>query len=121
MKQCNKKSKFTDIPNKFDALGLVLGYDYILHKWVYDVKYYLNGNNWCLDPEGENILREINDQETKIIARHQHTIIERERENAAWSNHKRCRKRSCICKKCDKYCHCYECTNKIDICNQVKE
>lgn len=72
-----------DIPNKFDCFDFVLGYDYWIHKWVYDVKYYLNGNNWCFDPEGNMILRQITERELKKIEQNQNIIDECEKENAA--------------------------------------
>ena len=68
-------------------------YDYLIHKWIYDFKYYLNGNNWCMDLEGKNIIREAREQELKMIKQHQNTIDEHERENVAWLSHKQCKKR----------------------------
>ena len=108
-----------DFPNKFDCFGFVLGYDYRVHKWVYDVKYYLNDNNWCLDPEGKMIFRQVTERELKSIERHQNIIDEHERKNVAWIKHKQCKKRSCICKKCEKYCYCYNCVDKIISCKKI--
>lgn len=110
-----------DMPYKFDCWGSVWGYDYRVHKWVYDVKYYLNGSNWCLDPEGKLILREITERELKTIERLKDIVNTHERENAAWLNHKRCRKRNCVCKKCDKHCHCYDCVDKVSVCDNFSK
>lgn len=107
-----------EFPNKFDCFGFVLGYDYMVHKWVYDVKYYLNDNNWCLDSEGKIVLRQVTERELKLIEQHQDIIDQHERENAAWMKHHKCRKRSCVCKKCEKYCHCYDCVDRISSCEK---
>ena len=54
-------------PNAFDCFGSVFGYDYQIHKWVYDVKFYLSGNHWCFDKEGKRTCRTIDQNELKII------------------------------------------------------
>lgn len=113
------KNSMSDIPNKFDVFSTVLCYEYEIHKWIYDIKYYRNGNNWCLDPEGKMILREVTERELKAMEQLQNVVDEREKENAAWLAHKQCRKRSCVCKKCEKYCHCYDCVDKITSCEFV--
>lgn len=105
------------MPHTFDCFGSVLGYEYRTHKWIYDVKFYLNGNMWCLDEKGKKPLRKIEENELKIIEQRKHIVEEHERENAAWLAHKQCRKRSCVCKKCEKYCHCYDCVKKIGLCD----
>ena len=115
----SRKNNLKDLPNTYDQFGFVLGYDYQLHMWIYDVKYYLIDNNWYFDPEGKEFLREISDRELKSIERHKNVIEEHERENTAWLNHKKCRKISCVCKRCEKYCHCYDCIDKIVICDNV--
>lgn len=113
----NSKNIMGDMPNKFDCFGFVLGYNYELHKWIYDVKYYLNENSWCLDPEGEMILREATERELGMMKQLQSIIDEHEKENAAWLAHRQCKKRNCVCKKCEKHCHCYNCTGKITSCD----
>lgn len=52
----NRNYKWQDFPYKYDSFEFVFGYDYHIHKLVYDVKYYLNGDDWYLDPEGTTIL-----------------------------------------------------------------
>lgn len=111
------KNNINDIPNTFDCFNSVLGYSYRLHMWIWDVKFYLVDNNWCFDPEGENIIRQIDERELKEIEKYKHFIEEHEKENISWTNHKQCRKRSCVCKKCKKYCHCYDCKNRISECD----
>lgn len=86
------------MPHTFDCFGSIYGYEYRTHKWIYDVKFYLNGDMWCLDEEGEKPLRKVEEDELKIIEQHKHIIEEHERENATWLAHKQCRKRSCVCK-----------------------
>lgn len=105
------------MPHSFDCFNSVFGYDYRIHMWVYDVKFYLNGNHWCLDENGKQPLRKVEEYELKIMRKHMHIIEEHERENAAWLAHKQCRKRSCVCKKCEKYCHCYDCAEKVISCD----
>lgn len=118
----NNKRNMQDIPYRFSNVDdPILNYDYILHKWTYDAKYYLNGNDWCCTPDGNITVRRITEKELKRIERYKGVIEECERENTAWTNHKQCRKRSCICKKCEKYCHCYECMNKINACDKLEE
>ena len=110
------------IPHTFDCFGSVIGYEYSTHMWVYDVKFYLIGDNWCFDEEGKRVIRKIEEYELKIINKYRAIVEEHERENTAWLNHKQCRKRSCVCKKCEKYCHCYECEDKITLCdNSMQE
>lgn len=117
----SRKINMNDMPYKSDSFGFVLGYDYRLHKWIYDVKFFLIDNNWCFDQEGKDIIREIDERELKAIERHKDIIEKHERENAAWLNHKQCRKRNCICKKCKKYCHCYNCVEKIGKCDDFTQ
>lgn len=109
------------MPHTFDCFGSIYGYEYRTHKWIYDVKFYLNGDMWCLDEEGEKLLRKVEEDELKIIEQHKHIIEEHERENATWLAHKQCRKRSCVCKKCEKYCHCYDCVKKINECDNFMQ
>lgn len=116
----NRNYKWQDLPYKYDSFGFVFVYDYHIHKWVYNVKYYLNGDDWCLDPEGTTILRKINERELGWIEKYKDLIEERERENVAWINQKQCRKRSFVCKKREKYYHCYGCVDKINVCDFVQ-
>ena len=106
-----------EMPHKLDCFDSIFCYDYRIHKLGYDVKCYLNDNNWCFDKEGKRIIRQITEQELKILDRYKDTVEKHERDNISWINHKQCRKRSCICKKCERCCHCYECVNKITTCN----
>lgn len=108
-------------PNTFDYFGSVFGYDYQIHKWVYDVKFYLCRNHWCFDKERKRKCRTIDENELKIIDKYNGVIEEHEKENAAWLAHKQCRKRSCVCKKCEKYCHCYDCVEKINECDNFMQ
>lgn len=110
-----------DMPNTLYSVGNMYMYDYRIHKWIYDVKYYLNGNNWCMYLDGKSIIREAREQELEMVKLHQKIIEEHERENAAWLAHKQCRKRSCVCKKCEKYCHCYDCVEKINDCDNFMQ
>ena len=112
--------RWTETTNGKIFLINTIVYDYHIHKWVYNVKYYLNGDDWCLDPEGTTILRKINERELGWIEKYKDLIEERERENVAWINQKQCRKRSFVCKKCEKYYHCYGCVDKINVCDFVQ-
>lgn len=115
----NSKNNMNDIPNTSYTLGNMYTYDYRIHKWIYDVKYYLNDNNWCMDQEGKDIIREAREQELEMVRLHQEIIDKQERENAAWLAHKKCRKQSCVCKRCEKYCYCYDCAGKISSCSNL--
>ena len=108
-----------NLPHTYDSFGFVLGYDFKRHKWEYDVKFYLVGNNWCRDPEGESVFREVTEREQKTIKQYMPIVEAHEKENAAWLAQKHCRKRSCVCKKCEKSCHCSDCTNPFTECNNV--
>ena len=72
-----------------------------------------------MDLEGKDVVREARVQELDMLEKHQKIIDEHERENAAWLAHKQCRRRSCICKKCGRFCHCYNCNTKIRECDEV--
>lgn len=105
-----------DMPNILYSVGNMYTYDHRIHKWIYDMKYYLNGNNWCMYLDGKGIIREAREQELEMVKLHQKIIEEHERENTAWFANKQCRKRSCVCKKCERYCHCHDCVEKISSC-----
>ena len=100
-----------NVPNRSYSVGNMYTYDYRIHKWIY----------WCIDLNGKNIVREARKQELEMVKLHQKIIDKHERENAAWLNHKQCRKRNCICKKCEKYCHCYDCVEKIGECDDFTQ
>ena len=106
---------------KFEAFTPMLGYNYIIHKWAYDCKYYLKDGYWCseddrkLFPQTENNRRMIEEEYQRIVDT-------KEKANKAYQNNMYCKRRSCVCKKCQKYCHCYDCTDRFLQCdNQEKE
>lgn len=117
----SRKINMYNIPNTSYTVGNMYIYDYKIHKWIYDVKYYLNGDNWSIDLEGKDVVREAREQELKMVEKHKKIIDECERENTAWLAHEQCRKRSCACKKCEKYCHCYNCDTKISKCAEFAQ
>ena len=48
-------------------------------------------------------------------------VEHREDENAAFLKHITCKKRSCVCKTCEKFCNCKDCVEKISVCNNAEQ
>lgn len=96
---------------KDESAGIMF-YSYVLHTWVYDVKFYLVGENWCTDMSGEHVVGKLTDQQRNRIAEFADIIAEREAVNANHDAFLKCRKRSCVCYKCGKHCNCAGCGGK---------
>ena len=48
-------------------------------------------------------------------------VKQREDENAAFLKHMTCKKRSCVCKNCEKSCNCKDCVEKVSVCNNTEQ
>lgn len=105
-----------NIPYKTETLDKILVYHYDVHMWRYDCKYWLANGMWCTDIDGNNVVGKLNEKDLYDINAIQHIITEREIENKKYISWMKCRKRTCICKQCNKMCHCDGCNGKILDC-----
>lgn len=101
----------------WEEINYVLAYDYSRHLWSYDIKFYLIGDEWHVGLDGPIISLESEVHHLSGVTDEHRTIIEqREKENRNFIAFQNCRKRTCICKKCDKFCGCDECGEKKTEC-----
>lgn len=110
-----------DLPYKTETASRMLVYHYDIHRWKYDNKFWLSddGESWVqfIDEDGrEDVVGKLMDGAKRTLKEYEPIIAERERINLAYSKHKTCRKRSCICKKCESYCYCDGCEYVIKTC-----
>lgn len=111
--------KNINLPYKFDLFDLCIGYDYEKHLWVYDAKFYLVANKWCTDEKGKNsVSDELTKNQKEELDKYKPIVEKREKFNQSYLQHINCRKRTCICKKCQKFCYCYECNEKKIKCDK---
>lgn len=94
----------------------MLSYDFDLHRWVYDVKFYLINEHWHISPDGGTIVGDLRpEQETKIL-KYQSEADELERKYQTDDQRQICRKRTCPCKDCETVYKCdngcFECIRK---------
>ena len=113
--------KYVNLPYKSED-HFMLVYDYSVHNWMYDSKFWLSKDkkHWCYVLHGEEVIvGDVNENTKNIMHKYETIIQERESINQSYLNHLQCRKRSCICKKCDMYCNCLACNDKaIKYCDK---
>ena len=102
---------------EYDDIKSALLYNYKIHTWVWDAKFYLVGGEWRVGLDGpicslESEVNHLRDVTDEYIA----TIEQHEKENKRWVAFQNCRKRTCICKQCDKFCDCGQCVEKKNKC-----
>lgn len=97
-----------------EYINKMLTYDYEVHLWHYDNKFWLVDNKWCLHQDGTIPCGNLLEQDAKVIESSMHIINKHEAENA----NTLCRKRSCVCKNCNNVCNCGTCQgkNKLTSC-----
>lgn len=101
----------------YENISKMLEYDYKLHTWMYDAKFYLVGDEWRVGLKGPACSLESEVHHLRNITDVQLSIIkQREKENENWVAYQNCRKRTCICKQCDKVCDCGQCVEKKSKC-----
>lgn len=93
-------------------------YVYEVHSWLSDAKFWLVGDKWCTDLDGKNVVGELRDYEVELIRKYTPVIEQHEKENQNWLAFQKCRKRTCICKSCVKFCNCSSCKGKINDCDK---
>ena len=108
----------------------MLIYDFDIHKWIYDVKFYLVDGWWCTAPEGGTILRKLLSEDAEIILKYQSEVDRLEQLYQTDDQMKQCRKRTCPCKTCKKAHEClngcFECirrgtTVNVGFCTDYKK
>ena len=110
-----------DLPYKTEIFSRMLVYHYDVHRWKYDNKFWLSddGESWVQIIDGkEDVVGKLPDNIKRALKKYTPIITERERINSAYSKHQKCRKKSCICKKCDSYCYCDRCSNAMKECKK---
>lgn len=95
-----------------EFINKILEYCYDVHSWRWDVKFWLVGNKWCTDLSGKNVVGELTISQIEMIQKYVPIIEQHEKENNNWIAFQNCKKRTCICKKCDKFCACGQCVEK---------
>lgn len=97
---------------KTEYVAKMLVYYYDVHAWRWDVKFWLIGDKWCIDLEGKSVVGNLTTNQADIIQKYASIIEQHEKENRCWIAFQNCRKRTCICKSCDKFCKCDLCEGK---------
>ena len=105
--------------SRFDTFNTILGYDYVIHTWKYDCKYYLKDRYW-VDPYTGQKISKIQPPEEAVIKQYTPLVEKREKEYRQKDTFAACRKRTCVCKQCKTPCmgHCDDCKEKIKICDK---
>lgn len=109
-----------DLIYKEERASTMMVYDYRIHRWCWDCKFYAVNGHWCVDTDGTCPIGEFTEKDLLIIETYKSIIQEREQLNKAFVKFNNCRRRSCICKQCNKRCHCADCTVKILRCDGEK-
>lgn len=99
----------------------LLIYVYEKHAWMYDVKFWLVGNKWCTELDGKNVVGELREYQIEIIKEYTPIVEQHEKENENWLAFQNCRKRTCICKSCMKFCSCSSCKEKMSHCDKISK
>ncbi len=110
--------KTVELLYRKEEANRMLIYDYKVHAWMWDAKFWLVGDKWCVEPNGEIIVGELRDDQVKDIREYIPIIEQHEKENQNWIAFQNCRKRTCVCKSCRKFCNCASCKGKINDCDQ---
>lgn len=84
----------------------MLIYDFDLHRWIYDVKFYLIDGHWCVSPDGGTIVSDLLPHQEKRIHEYQTDVDTQERKYQIEDQIQVCRKRTCPCKKCERVSEC---------------
>lgn len=105
---------------KRDTFSRMLEYDYEVHAWEWDQKFWLVNNNWCTNLNGNVVVSENNEDRIEMIKKYTPIVEQHEKENRNWLAFINCRKRTCICKSCKKICRCDSCTGKLINCDMVE-
>lgn len=109
--------KNVELLYRWEKVDRMLAYDYKLHLWFYDVKLYLIGDEWHIDLNGPVVSLESEVHHLRSVTdEHIALIKQREQENKNWAAFQNCRKRTCVCKKCVKFCNCGQCVEKKTKC-----
>lgn len=107
----------------------MLIYDFDLHRWIYDVKFYLINGHWHISPDGGTIIGDLLPDQEEKIHEYQSEVDKLERRYQTDDQRQMCRKRTCPCKGCEKVykCNngCFECirngiTVNVGFCSEHK-
>ena len=101
-----------------EHINKMMSYYYDVHTWRYDVKFWLVGDKWCTNLDGQNIVGELEADQIEVIQNSLPIIEQHEKENKNWIAFQNCKKRTCICKSCVKFCNCGSCKGKINHCDE---
>lgn len=108
----------------------MLVYDFDLHKWIYDAKFYLIDSHWHISPDGGTIVGDLTSNQEQSIFEYQSDVDTQERKYQIEDQIQVCRKRTCPCKKCERVFKCkngcLECfkrgiTVNVGICTEVSD
>jgi hypothetical protein len=99
-----------------EEASTLLVYRYKSHAWEWDCKFWLVNDKWCARLDGTHPVGELDENQAKLIEEYTSIVEQREKENRNWIAFNQCRKRTCLCKSCDKFCSCNGCTEKITNC-----
>ena len=69
---------------KFEAFNSIIGYDYDLHLWVYDCKYYLIDGAWADKDTGKKIM-DLSKQDEKDIEEYEKIVRKKDDMYDKWS------------------------------------
>ena len=105
---------------KTEDASTMLVYFYDVHAWKYDCKFWLVDGKWCTDLDGKIVVGELRKNEKELINKYDVIIKQHEKENQNYLAFYKCRKRTCICKSCEKYCDCGSCKGKINHCDKMQ-
>lgn len=110
--------KKIELLHQIESASWMLDYYYDVHAWRWDVKFWLVGDKWCTNLDGENVVGELTEGQAEAIRRYTPIIEQHEKENQNWLTFQNCKKRTCICKSCVKFCNCGSCKGKINDCDK---
>jgi hypothetical protein len=113
--------KSIDLLYENEYVSSMFAYRYKQHAWEYDCKFWIVDNKICTDLEGKHSIGELYEDQVKLIEEYEPIIKQREKENRNWIAFNQCRKRTCMCKQCNKFCNCADCTGKITDCNKIEK
>lgn len=110
--------KKVELLYRTEDVSQMLVYYYDVHAWMWDVKFWLVGDKWCTNLDGKNVVGELTEGQAKSIQKYTPIIEQHEKENQNWLAFQNCKKRTCICKSCVKFCNCCSCKGKINDCDE---
>ncbi len=110
--------KIADLLHKSETASPMLVYHYDVHAWEYDCKFWLVNDKWCRDLDGKVVIARAQAGELELVSQFAPVIGQHEKENENWLAYQKCRKRTCICKSCSRFCHCASCKGKLVDCDK---